>query len=859
MMIFFLFFFLLFTLPTAHAAPSHYDIVATYNDQEHRIYGSEKITFVNDGTEPLSQLYLFLYPNLYFQRDPDVDQSLYNKAYPTGFNPGEMMITSIQDVDGNMLPFFPDFFKKRILMRIQLPAPIPPQGTFQFLVHFVTVIPEKWGIFGYYRNVVTLQGGWHPYLPPFINGEWNFLLAPPKSNFRIRFTLKEALQLLASAPAEPIGAGEQNKTFLLEATDLPFFSLSIGKEVIRQERKVEGIQVVYQALLRDKSYAKRVIKIAEEATAFFLKQSGPIASTHLQLAEAHLYQDLVTPGAKILYMNTRLFKVFTVLKRFHEASVVRGIFLLLWREKLPKEEMWVIEGLAYLDAERFMQEKYGTRSSMEQWLKPFAFIPLVDQILYSKDLPLRQIYFKESVSPLLNEDVQFFNHPRPEGTMIFSKLTNLLGRQVVNLAVETYRNEIGIGGRSSFRQVLFRVSRNDLTWFFEQWLTMNPALDFGIEEIDRRRIDGGYRTSIVVKKYGEGIEPLEIRVLEKNGSQIRLVWDGTEETHEEVLITPSPIETIELDPERNSSDPNRLNNRDPQKWKILLNRYGISYDFQTHVISYKAGLLFQRLYDNRNRYRIDFSHSDEGNNFNIERTQTLRNNHVLTLGFSYEHPETAEENVQDEPAGYLHLGYALNYPDIPLFAGAVQKLTAIYPKFNISLNYNQQVIGGEYENSLLLGLDVRRNLNFSNYNELGTRFFIGQSAGKLFENSRYFLGGDSGMRGYTPLAFEGENIALISLEYRFPIWYEADLNMGGLAHFHTFQGAVFADTGIVTDSRNVFRFKDYLSDVGAGIRFYLDFLGFYPIIVRVDVAVPIASPIEGEQKPHFYLTAGQPF
>ncbi|HLG21414.1 MAG TPA: hypothetical protein VI382_01265 [Candidatus Manganitrophaceae bacterium] len=558
-------------------------------------------------------------------------------------------------------------------------------------------------------------------------------------------------------------------------------------------------------------------------------------------------------------MNTRLFKVFPSLKRFHEASIAQGVFLLLWRETLPNEEEWVTEGLARFDAERFMRQKYGNRSNLEQWLKPFSFIPVIDEILYSKDLPLRQIYFKETVAPILNEDVQVFNHPRPEGGAIFSKLRSLLGEALLQRAVSAYRRQIRTGERPSFRETLFQVSGRDLDWFFEQWLMANPSLDFGIERIDYRKIDGAYQTSIVVKKEGEGVEPLEILAYEKNGSQIPLVWNGKGERHEEVLVTPSPIDVVEIDPRRNSSDPNRLDNRSPHLWKVLLNRYGVSYDFQTHVISYKAGFLFQPIYDNRNRIRVDFNHSDEGNAAHIDYTKILLNNHSISVGGTHEKPETTENTFPEEAAGYLHLGYSLNYPDIPLFAEYIQKLTGKYPTFNISLNYNQRFTGGEYSNSFLLGLDLRRFYSFSNQHEIGGRLFIGQSVGTLFQNSRFFLGGDNGMRGYTPLAFEGENMSLFSIEYRFPLFRETDLNLFGLAHTHTWQGALFADTGNVTNAHNVFQFVNYESDFGAGFRFFLDFFGFYPAVVRFDVAAPMASPFDAEQKPHYYLTAGQPF
>ncbi|MDC4228087.1 MAG: BamA/TamA family outer membrane protein [Candidatus Manganitrophus sp.] len=851
---------LLISNPIHAAASPEYDIVAAYSEEEHRIYGSEKISFTNDGDEPLSELYLFLYPNLYLERDPDIDQNLYKRAYPVDFNPGEQIITSIQDLKGQNLPYFPELFKKRILMKIRLPTPIPPGRRFEFLVHFITVIPEKYGIFGRNRDLVSLQGGWHPYLPPFSKGNWDFLLPPPVSRFQIRFTLNEHFDLLASAPLEIESQEGSDTTYLMKADRLPYFSLSIGKTLAKKEKKIGEVDLVYHFLPRDRDYAEQAMKTARKAVSHFLKHSGPLPPTRLQLAESYLYQDLVSAGSKLLYMNNRLFKVFPLLKRFHEASIARGIFLLLWQERLPWEESWLIEGMADLESERFIREQYGSRPSLEKWLKPVSFIPIVDEILYSRDLPFRQTYFKERVAPILNEDIQFFNHPRPEGTTIFSKLGNLVGHETVKRAVEDYAEKIQAGKKIHFREVLYRISGRKIDWFFEQWLMSSPALDFGIDKIEREKIEEGYRTTLTIKKHGDGVEPLEILAIEKNGSRIPLRWEGDREKHQEVLITPSPISVIELDPEKDSSDPNRLNNRDPRLWKILLNRYGISYNFNTGTLSYKAGLLFQPVYDNKNRIGFDFSHKEEGNASSIEFSHIFKNNHTLTLGLSYEGPQTPKDKPPEEPAGTVHVGYSLSYPNIPLLANLnIQRLTGRFPKFNINLGYDQRFTGGKYENLFQVTLDLRRVFSFSNYHEFAGRFLVGQSFGSLFENSRFFLGGDEGMRGFTPLRFEGDNIALISVEHRFPLVYDSDINLAGLALTHTLQGALFADTGMVTDSHNVFQFDEYEADVGAGIRWHVDTLGFYPIIFRFDVAIPIGSTIKAEKKPHYYIAAGFPF
>ncbi|VAX30945.1 hypothetical protein MNBD_NITROSPIRAE01-41 [hydrothermal vent metagenome] len=64
---------------------------------------------------------------------------------------------------------------------------------------------------------------------------------------------------------------------------------------------------------------------------------------------------------------------------------------------------------------------------------------------------------------------------------------------------------------------------------------------------------------------------------------------------------------------------------------------------------------------------------------------------------------------------------------------------------------------------------------------------------------------------------------------------------------------------MVDDAHNVFKVDQFKSDVGAGLRFFVDLFGVYPAILRADLAVPIASPREDEQKIHYYLNMGQSF
>lgn len=849
--------FLLLAASSAWGALPEYQIAAAYSESDHQIYGSEKITFTNESAAPLFDLYLFLYPNLYLEPDPDVDSNFYQQAYPVGFNPGGMRITAVQDLQGTPLSFYPEAFKKKTLARVRLPAPIAPGESFEFIVHFLTVIPEKYGVFGRYRTLVTLQGGWRPYLASFEHGMWSFIRPPSPSRLRISFTLPANLDLIGSVPPKEKARIGSRQTFFFEAEGLSHFSLSIGARQVRIEKKIGPVALTYHFKSKDGAYAKEALKTIVEATSFFLKESGPIPRTEIGLTESYLYQDLATPGEKILYLSAKLFKTFPLLKRFHNMRIARGIFVLLWREKLPGEEPWVIEGMADLETKQFFRSKYGP-GTLEAWLEPFGFIPVVDEILYSKALPLRQVYFSESVSPLIEEDLTSFNTFQAEGTL-FNKLRILLGEARVTEGVALYLKEIGAGTPRSFRKVLGEVSGMDLDLLLDQWLSTNPAVDFGIGKIEARKIEGGYLTSILVQKTGTGTQPVEILAEEENGSRISIVWSGEGRFHEEALFTPSPIEVVELDPHHLSDDPNQLNNRYPQLWKMVVTDFPVpSYNVNTHSLSYSAELLLQRVFDSQNGIALDYAHSDTGDSGGVSLSHIVRPNHTIILGVNYLRPDPPIGSPAPTPAGTVHLGYVLNYPHLPL-TSYLQGLTGRYPRSNITFGYDQRFTGGIYETLFSGGVDLRRSYLLSNYREVAGRFFWGESFGSLFRKSRFFLGGEEAMRGFLPLRFEGNNMTLASGEYRFPLYYETDVNFLGLVLSHTLQEVFFADAGNVADYQTLFSFKNYKFDAGTGIRWNVDAFGLYPVIFRFDVALPIASPVKAESRPHYYIGAGQIF
>ena len=97
-----------------------------------------------------------------------------------------------------------------------------------------------------------------------------------------------------------------------------------------------------------------------------------------------------------------------------------------------------------------------------------------------------------------------------------------------------------------FFDVANEVSRRDLTWFFDQVHRSSNVFDYGVDTfrseaaIVRGYVDGvggrtfthgqvtgtPYRTSVVVRRYGEATFPVDVRVVFENKEEVRWHWDG---------------------------------------------------------------------------------------------------------------------------------------------------------------------------------------------------------------------------------------------------------------------------------------------------------------------------------------------
>ena len=90
---------------------------------------------------------------------------------------------------------------------------------------------------------------------------------------------------------------------------------------------------------------------------------------------------------------------------------------------------------------------------------------------------------------------------------------------------------------------------------------------------------------------------MDVKITYKDKTSDTYQWDGKEEEKKIDIESQKPADSVELDPEKVTSDPDRFNNRLPHRWKVLLDRFRISYDFQSHQVEFDLGASTTRIYD----------------------------------------------------------------------------------------------------------------------------------------------------------------------------------------------------------------------------------------------------------------------
>jgi Peptidase family M1 domain len=145
-------------------------------------------------------------------------------------------------------------------------------------------------------------------------------------------------------------------------------------------------------------------------------------------------------------------------------------------------------------------------------------------------------------------------------------LERQLGWPVLQRVMSTYfdRWKFRHPQPADFFAVVNEVTGRDMTWFFDEAYRSSNVFDYGIQSFTSTRVrpdttsekpdttteNDGYRTTVVVQRFGEAVFPVDVVTKFRDGQRVTERWDGRDRRVIYMYDRPSEGLSVEVDPQR---------------------------------------------------------------------------------------------------------------------------------------------------------------------------------------------------------------------------------------------------------------------------------------------------------------------
>lgn len=431
-----------------------YQIEARYNPSKDEVTGQITVTIPEQRTEPLTEVYFHLYPNVF--RDWKYEQ----EAKPE--KPGYIKLSNVK-VDGVSV----NESIKETIMKVPLPKPLPIGKSAKIEMEYQLKLPRGGTRLNAFQNTAFLaqwypmlavkdQEGWHtePYTTtgdPFYT---------QMSDFEVTFYFPEGYQVISTAKDQ---IGNLKSPLRLRADNVRDFVAVITKDYQVLKGKAGNIQVNLWYDKKMKDVAQPLLNTAIESMKFFGKTFGsyPYQEVDVVLGETGFgiagmeYPGLITSIAKIPTEKG--------LEPAHNV-VAHELAHQWWYGVVGNnqaKEPWLDEGLTTFSEFLFMEKKM--KQNERKWL-------------YQASDRTKEIHDAIGIT----STQKLYDYPEPVyGLMVYVRpaammfrLMDEIGEEKVFKILQTYYNryQYRIATSQDFFKVANEVAGKDLTPFFQEWL-----------------------------------------------------------------------------------------------------------------------------------------------------------------------------------------------------------------------------------------------------------------------------------------------------------------------------------------------------------------------------------------------------
>lgn len=309
-------------------------------------------------------------------------------------------------------------------------------------------------------------------------------------------------------------------------------------------------------------FTKEVWKNFDEILNYLQSNTGAYPFSQLSIVRSA--QRETNQPSMMLLGDADIFELNFALSRLYFPGIVgsNGV-----------RESWLANGLALFFAKNFSEKKHGklgydadsARKDMGLFAKLYP-LPSINDMLRN----FSRLYMTSGQNePIANSIHQYKDPPGMffnsymKADLFYEMLRYVIGDSAFTTSLQRYYNEWKFkhASEADFKAICEQTSRQDLSWFFEQWLHQTPTVDYQKGALTKtQRTDGTWLTEVEIKRNGDGIMPVEVELERGNGEKETKRWDGKEASGTVVFETAEKPGRVVVDPNDQIMDTNLLNN-----------------------------------------------------------------------------------------------------------------------------------------------------------------------------------------------------------------------------------------------------------------------------------------------------------
>jgi hypothetical protein len=279
-------------LPSPLTVSPRYRISAELDYGWKVVSARQEILIPHPSDQPISEIVLVVQPNWY---------------------PGTFQLDELSWLDGALIG---DYALEGIRLRIPLAEPWVPGAAKELSIAFTLNLPtldrgDEFGPnpFGYTSRQVNLTD-WHPFVPPFIDGEWlvhnpwyyGEHLVYPVADYEVEFRLSNAPDGTVIA-ANALDRGEGN-THDYRIERVRNFVLSVSPDYRVFQQDVDGVKLLGYSFPYDAEIGEAAFDATVEAYQLYSQLFGPYPHESLSMIQADFLHGMEYDG---LYFLSKAF------------------------------------------------------------------------------------------------------------------------------------------------------------------------------------------------------------------------------------------------------------------------------------------------------------------------------------------------------------------------------------------------------------------------------------------------------------------------------------------------------------------------------------------------------------------------